>query len=101
LAAAPCGLAETQHGIELMVLTTLVLFATTGFLEHIAKQYHVVKAISHPSGSGLTITASTARFLIIALNALGDIQVGDKAHIGLINAHTKSDGGHHHDGVFL
>src|SRR5690606_39029143 len=41
------------------------------------------------------IPARTARFLIVALNALGNVVVDHKTHIGLVDSHTKGYGGHH------
>ena len=42
----------------------------------------------------LAVTAGTARLLIIAFDALGNVVVDDKANVRLVNAHAKSDGGH-------
>ena len=47
-----------------------------------------------------TIPSGTTGFLIVAFDTLWDIMVDDKAHIGLIDAHTKGNGGHDHIHLF-
>ena len=47
-----------------------------------------------------TITAGTPGFLVVGFQALGQIEVGDEAHVGLVDAHAEGDGGDH-DQPFL
>ena len=47
------------------------------------------------------IATGASAFLIISLDALGQIEVNDKAHIRLIDAHAESNGGHHNNAVIL
>ena len=47
-----------------------------------------------------SITSGTSGFLIIAFEALGNIVVDDKAHVGLVNAHSKGNGGNNHIHLF-
>ena len=42
----------------------------------------------------LAVTTGPARLLIIALDALGDVVVDDKAHVRLVDSHAEGDGGH-------
>ena len=42
------------------------------------------------------IAAGAARFLIIALDRLGQAGMGDEAHVGLVDPHAEGDGGDHH-----
>ena len=44
----------------------------------------------------LAIAAGAARFLIIALDRLGQAGMGDEAHVGLVDTHAEGDGGDHH-----
>lgn len=41
----------------------------------------------------LAVAAGTPGFLIVALHRLGQASVDDKAHVGLVNAHAKGNGG--------
>jgi hypothetical protein len=51
-----------------------------------------LQAIDHPGISGLAVSSGSAGFLIIGLNALGQIQMGNEAHIRLIDTHAECDG---------
>ncbi len=46
------------------------------------------------------ISAGASGFLVIALQAFGYIVMNDEPHIGFVNAHSKSDGGHNHIHIF-
>ena len=41
-----------------------------------------------------TVTASSSGFLIVALKALWNVIVDDKAHVGLVDSHAEGNGGH-------
>ena len=49
----------------------------------------------HPGDGGQAIAARPARFLVVGLQALGQIHVRHKAHIRFVDAHAKGDRGHH------
>ena len=38
--------------------------------------------------------------MIVGLDALRQVHVGDEAHVRLVDAHAEGDGGDHHDAVF-
>ena len=70
------------------------------FLCHLLQAHHILQAVDHPGICGLAIAAGAAGFLIIGFDAFGQIQMGDKAHIGFIYAHAKGDGGDNNHAVF-
>ena len=93
-------LGQGQQGVELAPLTLLELLFSRAFVDHAALVDDIGKAIGHPGVSGSAIAAGTAGFLVIALDVLGQIQMRDEAHIGLVDAHAEGDRRHHHDAVF-
>ncbi len=42
---------------------------------------------------GQTVAPGASDLLIIAFDAFGQVEVNDEAHIGLVDAHAKRDGG--------
>ncbi len=67
------------------------------FVNHAALVYHVLQAITHPGVGGFTVAPGAPGFLVVAFDVFGHVQVRHKAHIGLVNAHAKGYGGHHHN----
>ena len=57
---------------------------------------HVLLGVESNALSLSPVAAGAAGLLIVALQALGDVVVDDKTHIGLVNAHAKSDSGNNH-----
>ena len=49
---------------------------------------------------GAAVAACPARFLVVAFDVFGHVQVGNEAHVGLVDTHAEGDGGDHDDGVF-
>ena len=54
----------------------------------------VLIAIISNALSFLAVSAGTTRLLIVALDALGNVVVDDKAYVRLVNTHTKRNGSH-------
>ena len=69
-------------------------------LQHLPKLDDVLQAVNHPGGGGFAITSGTASFLVIGFQAFGQVQVGDKSNVGLVDAHTEGNGGHDNHAVF-
>ena len=99
-AAAVRGFGQTQQGIELAAHDLFELLLGRALVNHAALVDHVRQAISHPGIGGQAIAARTAGFLVIAFDVLGHVHMGDKAHIGLVDAHAKGNRGAHHHAVF-
>ena len=69
------------------------------FVDALAVDDDVVEAIGHPGFGGLAVAAGAAGFLVVGFEALGQVEVGDEAHVGLVDAHAEGDGGDHDDAV--
>ena len=100
-AAAFGGFANVKHGVEFLQLNLLLLLAYVAFLDALAQQHQVVHAVAQPAGGGQAIAPCPAAFLVKMLHALRHIQVGNVAHVGLVYAHTKGNGGDDDDVFFM
>ena len=99
LPSAAGGFAIAQQLVQLAPLQRLALVAGFALLDHLPQQHHVTQAIAHPGLGRFAVASGAAGFLVIALDRLGQVQVGDEAHVGLVDAHAEGDGGAHHDAV--
>jgi hypothetical protein len=70
--------------------------AEVALVDHAALVDHVGQAVGHPGVGRLAVAAGAAGLLVVALDVLGQVEVGDEAHVGLVDAHAEGDGGHHH-----
>ncbi|MNV33371.1 hypothetical protein D3C71_1247380 [compost metagenome] len=91
---------EREHGVELVLLQTLVALVAFGVLQHLLEHHHVLQAVGHPGIRRQTVTATTTGFLVIGLKGFRQIEVRDKTHVGLVDAHAERHGGDH-DQAFL
>lgn len=82
-----------DHG-QLPVLLLARLLAVLLAGHHPLKQRHVGVRKEEIAVGGLPVAPGSSRFLVVALQALGQVLVDDKAHVGLVDAHTESDRGH-------
>ena len=73
--------------------------APARLVDEAALLHQIGHAVGHPGFGGLAVAAGAAGFLVVALDGAGQVQVGDEAHIGLVDAHPEGDGGDHHDAV--
>src|SRR3546814_18160570 len=62
--------------------------------------YDVLQTIGQPGGGGQAIASRTAGFLVITFNRFGQIDMRNKAHVGLVYANAERNGCHH-DHAFL
>ena len=93
LAAAFGGLADAEQRIELAVLDALDLVGGIALVDHAAALDDIGHAIAHPGIGGLAVAAGAAGFLVIGLDRGRQVEMGDIAHIGLVDAHAEGDGG--------
>ena len=70
------------------------------FVNEIALINHIRKPVGHPCIGWQSITTSSSCFLKISFNGFRHIRMRNKAHIGFVNTHTKSNCRHHHDIIF-
>ena len=92
--------AEREHGVELVLLQTLVALVAFGVLQHLLEHHHVLQAVGHPGIRRQTVTAAATGFLVIGLKGFRQIEVRDKTHVGFVDAHAERHGGDH-DQAFL
>ena len=83
-----------------MLLQALVALVAFGVLQHLLEHHHILQAVDHPGIGRQAIAAGTPGLLVVRLEGLGQIHVGNEAHVGFIDAHAERDGGHH-DQAFL
>ena len=88
-----------EHGVKLLALDALLLVGRVGVLDHLAVDHHVVQPVGHPALGGLAVASGAPGFLVIGLEALRQVEVGDEAHVGLVDAHAEGDGRDHDDAV--
>ena len=98
-APAVVRLGQRQQRLQLAALHLLELVAGRALVDHAALVHHIGQAVGHPGFGRLAVAAGAAGFLVVALDVLGQVEVGHEAHVGLVDAHAEGDGGHHHDGV--
>ena len=55
----------------------------------------VAVGIEQHAITGQAVSPGAARFLIIALNGLGQVVVHHQPHVRFVDAHAEGDGGHH------
>ena len=100
VAAAASDFTQAEHGVETMALDALVLVVAIGVIKHLPQLDHILQAVDHPRGGRLAVAPSTTGFLIIGFEAFRQVEVGDKAHVRFVDAHTKGDGGDDNDFFF-
>jgi hypothetical protein len=83
-----------------VLLDALVALVAFGVLQHLLEHHHVLQAVGHPGVRRQAVTAGPAGFLVVGLKRFGQVEVGDEAHVGLVDAHAEGDGGDH-DQPFL
>ena len=91
---------QGQQGLEFLQLQALEIGRRRPLLDAPALLHHVAQVIAHPGLRGLTVAPCAARLLVVGLDVARHVQMGDKAHIGLVDAHAKGHRGHHHQAVF-
>ena len=84
-----------------MTLDAFVRIIGIGGLEHLPQGDHVLQAVDHPGIRRQSVAAGTPGFLVIRLDALGQIQVGDETHIRFVDAHAEGDGGDDDDAFLV
>jgi hypothetical protein len=91
---------SSRAGRRACALQALAFLAGLGrFVDHLAQQHHVAEAVGHPGLGRQAVAAGAAGFLVVALDRLGQVEVGDEAHVGLVDAHAEGDRRDHHDAV--
>ncbi len=98
-AAALDRLAEGEHGVEVATEAAAVGVVALGGVDHLALLHDILEAVGQPGRGGQAVAPGTAGLLVVALDGLGQVEVGDEAHVGLVDAHAEGDGRDHDDAV--
>ena len=85
------SLHKLEHIFE--VFFSNFFFAPFFLVDEILNLLFVRAVVEHHTVGAQSIAASPANLLIIGFNIFGQIIVHHKTYIGLVDAHTKSDGG--------
>src|SRR5690606_40724741 len=83
-AAALDGLAEGEHGVEVHGLAAAVGGIPLAAVDHLAEVDDVLQAVDEPGGGREAVAPGASRLLVVALDGLGEVQVGDEADVGLV-----------------
>ena len=100
LTTATSLFAERQHRVELVLLQTLVTLVAFRVLQHLLEHHHVLQTVGHPRIRRQTVTTTASGFLVIRFEGFRQIEVGNKTHVGLVDAHAERHRGDH-DQAFL
>ena len=93
--AAVGGLAQGEHRVQVGPLHPPVLLAALGFVDHPPQLHHVLQPVGQPGGGGQPVASGAPGLLVVALHGLGQVQVGDEAHVGFVDPHPEGDGRDH------
>ena len=89
LPPAAWHLGKADQRVELLPLHLFERVSALRLRDPLAQLHDVLKAIGHPRVGRFPVAPRAARFLIIGLNCFRQIEVGDKAHVGLVDAHAE------------
>ena len=56
----------------------------------------VLQAVGHPGVGRLAVAPGPPGLLVVGLEALRQVEMGDEAHVGPVDPHAEGDGGDHH-----
>jgi hypothetical protein len=62
-------------------------------VEHLPQRDDVLQAVDQPGVRGQAVAAGAAGLLVVGLDGLRQVEVGDEAHVRLVDAHAEGDGG--------
>ena len=70
-----------------------------GGVDQLALLHDVLQAVGQPGGGRQPVPPGPAGLLVVALDGPGQVEVGDEAHVGLVDAHAERDRGDHDQAV--
>ena len=86
-------LADAEQRVELGALDALDLLARLPLVDHPPALDDVLHAVGHPGLGRLAVAPRAPRFLVVGLHRAGQIEMGDEAHVRLVDAHAEGGGG--------
>src|SRR3712207_9285801 len=84
LAPAAGGLAEAEHGVELLALDPALPVGCRGLLQEALELAHILEPVEHPGVRRLAVAAGAAGLLVVGLERARRVGVGGEAHVGQI-----------------
>ena len=97
--AALDRLAQRQHRVEVLREPAPVVPVAGRVVDHLALLHDVGEAVGEPGGGGQAVATRPARLLVVALDRLRQVEVGDEPDVGLVDAHAEGDRRDHDDAV--
>ena len=91
LPPAVLGLGEAEEGVEPLVVGLLALHRRRALVDLRAAEADVVGAVERQRVGGRAVAAGAADLLVVALDRLRQVGVGDVADVGLVDAHAEGD----------
>ena len=101
LAPAARQFAQADQRAELLPLHLLVGFRAVALPDPLAQLDEILQAIGEPGVGGHAVAAGAPGLLVVGLDRLRQIEVGDEAHVRLVDAHAEGDGGDDDDAAVL
>ena len=95
------GFGKAYEGVQLAGRHALEGVGRLALLDHAALLHDIGQAVGHPGAGGLSVAPGAAGLLIVSLDALGQVEMRDKPHVGLVDPHAERDRGHDHDAVLV
>ncbi len=89
--------AQAEQRVELAALHALVRVVGIGFVDHLALLHDVAETVRHPRVRRHAIATRAPGFLVVAFDALRQVEMGHEAHVRLVDAHAERDRRAHHD----
>ena len=86
---------QAQQRVELPAFRALARVGRIRFLDEAAAQRDVLGAVEHQRVGRQAVAPGAPGLLIVGLDAGWQVQMGDEAHVRLVDAHAESDGGYH------
>ena len=87
------GLAQREHGVEMLSEPSSMGGVAVRRVDHAALLHDVLEPVGEPCRGGQAVTPSAPGLLVVPLDGLGKIEVGDEANVGFVDAHAERDGG--------
>lgn len=97
--AAVDRFAQGQHRVEVGAEVALVREVARRLGDHAPLLDDVLQSVGEPGDGRLAVTPCATGLLVVALDALGEVDMGDEPDVGLVDPHAEGDGRDDHDAV--